>query len=111
MSWPSSSRHRNELPSSTDDHGAPGAFTLVTAFLAHLVGYVGEVSEDMLSLPQWSCNNPGDVVGKSGWNSIQSITYGKERSRQAVVNSKARKIQQLARLPQSLAAAEADRRP
>ena len=35
-------------------------------FMAHLIGYVGEVSEDMLNQPQFELYNPGDVVGKSG---------------------------------------------
>jgi penicillin-binding protein 2 len=35
-------------------------------FMAHLIGYVGEVSEDMLNQSQFELYNPGDVVGKSG---------------------------------------------
>ena len=35
-------------------------------FAAHLIGYVGEVSEDMLNDPRYAMYEPGDVVGKSG---------------------------------------------
>src|SRR5215468_3171698 len=33
-------------------------------FAAHLIGYVGEVSEEMLNNPQYAYYEPGDVVGK-----------------------------------------------
>src|SRR5271169_2944339 len=32
-------------------------------FMAHVIGYVGQVSEEMLTKPQWELYNPGDVVG------------------------------------------------
>src|SRR5208283_670139 len=35
-------------------------------FMAHIIGYVGQVSEDMLTQPQWELYNPGDIVGMSG---------------------------------------------
>src|ERR1700678_1531963 len=35
-------------------------------FMAHLIGYVGEVTEDMLNQPQFELYTPGDVVGVSG---------------------------------------------
>ena len=35
-------------------------------FAAHLIGYVGEVSEDMLNDPRYDIYEPGDVVGRSG---------------------------------------------
>jgi len=54
--------HRNELPE-LDTIMAHRRLYPRNGFLAHLVGYVGEVSEDMLSLPQWELYNPGDVVG------------------------------------------------
>jgi penicillin-binding protein 2 len=35
-------------------------------FAAHLIGYVGEVSEEMLNDPKYAYYEPGDVVGRSG---------------------------------------------
>src|SRR6201999_3157580 len=57
--------HRNELPE-LDTIMAHRRLYPRNGFMAHLVGYVGEVSEQMLNLPQWELYNPGDVVGKSG---------------------------------------------
>ena len=38
-------------------------------FAAHLIGYVGEVSEDMLNDPRYAYYEPGDVVGSRAWSS------------------------------------------
>src|SRR5881398_426875 len=57
--------HRNELPE-LDTIMAHRRLYPRKGFMAHLVGYVGEVSEDMLNQPQWEFYSPGDVVGKSG---------------------------------------------
>jgi penicillin-binding protein 2 len=66
-------------------------------FMAHLIGYVGEVSEDMLNQPQWEFYNPGDVVGKSGVElQYNQILMGKNGSRRALVNSRGREVGQLA---------------
>ena len=35
-------------------------------FAAHLIGYVGEVSEDMLNQTGYELYEPGMIVGKSG---------------------------------------------
>src|SRR5581483_8205506 len=35
-------------------------------FMAHAIGYVGEVSEDMLNTPQFELYERGDIVGQSG---------------------------------------------
>src|SRR3984885_8967295 len=35
-------------------------------FAAHLLGYVGEISENDLKSDKWAAYEPGDVVGKSG---------------------------------------------
>src|SRR5512146_939526 len=35
-------------------------------FMAHLIGYVGEVSEDMLNSPRFELYEKGDIVGQSG---------------------------------------------
>ena len=79
--------HRNELPE-LDTIMAHRRLYPRKGFMAHLVGYVGEVSEEMLNQPQWELNNPGDVVGKSGVElQYNQILMGKNGSRQVVVNS------------------------
>ena len=35
-------------------------------FAAHLIGYVGELSEEDLNKPKYAYYEPGDVVGKAG---------------------------------------------
>ena len=57
--------HRSELPE-LDTITVHRRLYPKNGFLAHLVGYVGEVSEEMLNSPQWELYNPGDIVGKSG---------------------------------------------
>src|SRR5713226_468499 len=57
--------HRNELPE-LDTIMAHRRLYPRNGFMAHLIGYVAEVSEQMLNQPRWELNNPGDVVGQSG---------------------------------------------
>src|ERR1700739_3714909 len=57
--------HRNELPE-LDTIMAHRRLYPRNGFMAHLVGYVGEVTETMLNQPQFEFYNPGDVVGVSG---------------------------------------------
>jgi penicillin-binding protein 2 len=69
-------------------------------FMAHLIGYVGEVSEEMLNQPRWEFYNPGDVVGKSGVElQYNQILMGKNGQRRAVVNSKGREVNRLDETP------------
>ncbi len=91
--------HRNELPE-LDTIMAHRRLYPKGGFLAHLVGYVGEVSEDMLNQPQWEFYNPGDVVGKSGVElQYNSMLMGKNGSRQVLVNSHGKEVKQLAEKP------------
>ena len=62
-------------------------------FAAHLIGYVGEVSEEMLKLPQYALNEPGDVVGKSGVEEYyDEMLRGQDGSRNVVVDSHGREV-------------------
>src|SRR5689334_19442449 len=84
--------HRTELPE-LDTIMAYRRLYPRKGFLAHLIGYVGEVSEDMLNQPQWEFNNPGDVVGKSGVElQYNQILMGKNGSRQVQVNSHGQEV-------------------
>jgi penicillin-binding protein 2 len=87
--------HRNELPE-LDTIVAHRRLYPRNGFMAHLIGYVGEVSEDMLNQPQFELYNPGDVVGKSGVElQYNQILMGKNGSRRAVVNSHGREVGRL----------------
>jgi len=79
--------HKTELPE-LDTIMAYRRLYPLKGFMAHLIGYVGEVSEDMLNQPQFELYNPGDVVGKSGVElEYNSLLMGKNGSRQELVNS------------------------
>src|ERR1700688_4847284 len=91
--------HRNELPE-LDTIMAYRRLYPRKGFLAHLVGYVGEVSEDMLNQPQFELYNPGDVVGKSGVElEYNQLLMGKNGSRRAIVNSRGREVSRLDETP------------
>jgi penicillin-binding protein 2 len=91
--------HRNELPE-LDTIVAHRRLYPRNGFMAHLIGYVGEVSEEMLNQPRWEFYNPGDVVGKSGVElQYNQILMGKNGSRRAVVNSRGREVGRLDETP------------
>ena len=87
--------HRNELPE-LETIMVHRRLYPKNGFMAHLIGYVGEVSETMLNNPQWEFYNPGDVVGITGverqYNRWLSGTNG---SRRAIVNSHGREVGRL----------------
>ena len=58
-------------------------------FMAHLIGYVGEVSEEMLNTPQFETYERGDIVGQSGVELFYNdVLKGRDGSRKVLVNSK-----------------------
>jgi penicillin-binding protein 2 len=70
-------------------------------FAAHLIGYVGEVSEQMLDDPRYAFYSPGDVVGRSGVEqTYDALLRGVDGSRDVIVNSHGK---ELGRLGQELA--------
>src|SRR6516225_3770987 len=87
--------HRNELPE-LDTIMAHRRLYPRNGFMAHLIGYVGEVSDEMLNLPQFELYNPGDVVGISGVErQYNNLLMGTNGSRQAVVDSHGREVGRL----------------
>jgi penicillin-binding protein 2 len=91
--------HRNELPE-LDTIMAHRRLYPRNGFMAHLVGYVGEVSEQMLNQARWELYNPGDVVGKSGVElQYNQVLMGKNGSRQVLVNSKGKEVGELDQKP------------
>jgi penicillin-binding protein 2 len=84
--------HRNELPE-LDTIRADRRLYPRNGFLAHLIGYVGEVTEDMLNQSQFELYNPGDVVGISGVErQYNNALMGKNGARREVVNSHGRTL-------------------
>jgi penicillin-binding protein 2 len=62
-------------------------------FMAHAIGYVGEVSEDMLNSPKFELYGRGDIVGQSGVElQYNDILMGKDGSRRVLVNSKGKEV-------------------
>ncbi len=87
--------HRNELPELDTIDGARRLYPR-NGFMAHLIGYVGEVSEDMLNQPQFELYNAGDVVGISGVErQYNNLLMGTNGSRQALVDSHGREVGRL----------------
>ncbi|HEV2961793.1 MAG TPA: penicillin-binding protein 2, partial [Candidatus Angelobacter sp.] len=69
-------------------------------FMAHLIGYVGEVSEDMLNSPKYDLYERGDIVGQSGVEQYYNeILMGKNGSRRVLVDSKGREKGKLSEDP------------
>src|ERR1700732_4980313 len=84
--------HRNELPE-LDTIRADRRLYPRKGFMAHLIGYVGEVTEDMLNQAQFELYNPGDVVGVSGVErQYNNALMGKNGARQELVNTHGREV-------------------
>lgn len=62
-------------------------------FAAHLIGYVGEVSEADLNQSKYAYYSPGDVVGKSGVEeAYDEVLRGTDGSRDVIVNSHGKEV-------------------
>jgi penicillin-binding protein 2 len=62
-------------------------------FMAHLIGYVGEVSEDMLNTERFELYQKGDIVGQSGVElQYNDMLMGQDGSRRVLVNSKGKEV-------------------
>ncbi|HEX6803899.1 MAG TPA: penicillin-binding protein 2 [Terriglobales bacterium] len=84
--------HKAELPE-LDTIMAYRRLYPLKGFMAHLIGYVGEVSDDMLNRPQFELYNPGDIVGISGVEAeYNQLLMGKNGSRQVLVNSHGQEV-------------------
>ena len=94
--------HRNELPEleTISEHRR---LYPKNGFMAHAIGYVGEVSEDMLNQPAFEFYKAGDIVGKSGVEQeYNDMLMGKDGSRREVVDSRGRvvgKMDEVAAVP------------
>jgi penicillin-binding protein 2 len=87
--------HRNELPE-LETLDEQRRLYPRDGFAAHLIGYVGEVSEEDLNSSKFDFYEPGDVVGKSGVEeTYDALLRGTDGSRDVVVDSHGRDVGQL----------------
>jgi penicillin-binding protein 2 len=69
-------------------------------FAAHLLGYVGEVSEAELNTPEFAPYDQGAIVGKSGVErEYNDILMGVDGRRQTIVDSRGREVRKLDEQP------------
>ena len=91
--------HRDELPELETIDEQRRLYPR-NGFAANLIGYVGEVSDDMLNDPRYAYYEPGDVVGKSGVEqSYDSLLRGQDGSQDIIVDSHGREVGILGREP------------
>ena len=84
--------HRNELPE-LETRDEQRRLYPRDGFAAHLIGYVGEVSEQMLNDSRYAFYEPGDVVGRSGVEqTYDSLLRGTDGSRDVIVNSHGKEL-------------------
>ncbi len=84
--------HRNELPE-LETVGEERRLYPRDGFAAHLIGYVGEVSEEDLNNPRFAYYEPGDVVGKAGIEeTYDALLRGVDGSRDVIVDSHGREV-------------------
>jgi penicillin-binding protein 2 len=84
--------HRNELPELETQDDQRRLYPR-DGFAAHLIGYVGEVSEEDLNSSKFAFYEPGDVVGKSGVEeTYDAILRGTDGSRDVIVNSHGKEV-------------------
>jgi penicillin-binding protein 2 len=71
--------HKNELPE-LETIMAHRRLYPRNGFMAHLIGYVGEVTEDMLNQPQFELYNPRRRGGRErSGEAVQQHSDGQER--------------------------------
>jgi penicillin-binding protein 2 len=91
--------HRDELPELETIDEQRRLYPR-NGFAANLIGYVGEVSDDMLNDPRYAYYEPGDVVGKSGVEqSYDQLLRGSDGSQDIIVDSHGREVGILGREP------------
>ena len=84
--------HRNELPELETIDEERRLYPR-DGFAAHLIGYVGELSEDDLNKPQYAYYEPGDVVGKAGVEeTYDQLLRGQDGSMDVIVDSHGREV-------------------
>jgi penicillin-binding protein 2 len=84
--------HKNELPE-LDTIEEERRLYPRDGYAAHLIGYVGEVSEEDLDNPRYAAYQPGDVVGKAGVEeTYDELLRGQDGARDVIVDSHGREV-------------------
>jgi penicillin-binding protein 2 len=84
--------HRNELPELETIEEERRLYPR-DGFASHLIGYVGEVSEEDLNQARYAAYQPGDVVGKAGVEeTYDQLLRGEDGSRDVIVDSHGREV-------------------
>jgi len=84
--------HRNELPELETIDEERRLYPR-DGFAAHLIGYVGEVSEEDLNNSRFAAYEPGAVVGKAGVEeTYDEVLRGEDGSRDVIVDSHGREV-------------------
>ncbi len=84
--------HRNELPE-LETIDVERRLYPRDGFAAHLIGYVGEVSDDDLNQARYAMYEPGQIVGKAGVEATyDQILRGQDGSRDVEVDSHGREV-------------------
>ena len=84
--------HRNELPELETIDEERRLYPR-DGYAAHLIGYVGEVSEEDLNNPRYAAYEPGDVVGKAGVEeTYDELLRGQDGARDVIVDSHGREV-------------------
>ncbi|HKF48143.1 MAG TPA: penicillin-binding protein 2 [Terracidiphilus sp.] len=84
--------HRNELPELETIDEERRLYPR-DGFASHLIGYVGEVSEEDLNQARYAAYQPGDVVGKAGVEeTYDELLRGEDGSQDVIVDSHGRQV-------------------
>ena len=84
--------HRNELPELETIDEERRLYPR-DGFASHLIGYVGELSEEDLNQPKFAYYEPGDVVGKAGVEeTYDELLRGLDGSMDEIVDSHGREV-------------------
>src|ERR1039457_1581807 len=84
--------HRNELPELETIDEERRLYPR-DGFAAHVIGYVGEVSEEDLNNPRFAYYMPGDVAGKGGIEApSDQLLRGQDGSRDVIADSRGREV-------------------
>ncbi len=84
---------RVELPGGIVIETAPKRHYPAGPILAHVIGYVGEISDADLQLPEFAGNAPGQIVGRTGVERVYDrVLAGKPGVRYVEVNALGRVV-------------------
>ncbi len=84
--------HRLELPG-LDIIRQPRRYYREGQLAAHLLGYVGEISEKQLETEEFNYCKPGDLIGKAGVERVYNqILTGTDGQKRVVVDSRGREV-------------------